>query len=264
MKSISEKYIGLIPAAGHGSRLKIVSGSKEIYPFTFESENGKIISHPVCKCLLDTFSQSGISNVCVITKKNKNDIEKKLSTGKEYGVNLDYIYCEDTFGPPYTLDKAYSLVKDKYHVALGFPDILIKPKSALKAIMQKQQETEAEVVLALIKTGTPKKMDMVVFDVDEKIRDLDIKPNSTTLKWTWALAVWTPSFSDYMHHCLKDLLVEYETNKRTECHVGTVFQLAFKDGIKFDHVFIHDAEIIDMGTPEDLKKIKANPRMWFE
>jgi glucose-1-phosphate thymidylyltransferase len=264
LKNINEKYIGLIPAAGHATRLKLDSGSKEIYPIAFEDGNGEKVTYPVCKCLLDTFSGAGVKNVCVITRKEKKDIEKKLSTGKEYAVSLDYLYCNDTYGPPYTLDRAYQIVKDKYFVALGFPDILIKPKSALTAIIQKQEKTEADVVLALFETDIPKKMDMVVFDVDGKIHDLDIKPSSTTLKWTWALAVWSPKFSRYMHHCLKKLLIEYETNRRTECHVGTVFQIALKDGIKFDHVFIHDGEMIDIGTPEDLIKIKKSSRMWFK
>jgi glucose-1-phosphate thymidylyltransferase len=264
MKNIYEKYIGLIPAAGHATRLKLNSGSKEIYPIVIESSNGKKASYPVCKCLLDTFSGAGITNVCVITRKEKKDIEKKLSTGKEYKVSIDYIYCKETYGPPYTLDQAYQSVKDKYFVALGFPDILIKPKSALTDIIQKQEETEADIVLALFETDTPTKMDMIVFDDERRIHDLDIKPNNTTLNWTWALAVWGPKFSLYMHNCLKKLSLEYEAKKRTECHVGTVFQLALKDGIKFDHVFIHDGKMMDMGTPEDLMKIKKSPKMWFK
>jgi len=264
LKSISEKYIGLIPAAGHATRLKMISGSKETYPIEIDGNNGGKTSYPVCKCLLDTYSESGVTNVCVITRKEKKDIEKILSTGNEYGVSLDYLYCEDTYGPPYTLDEAYQFVKDRYFIALGFPDILIKPKSALKAIIQRQEETGADIVLALFETTTPKKMDMIVFDAEGKIHDLDIKPNSTALKWTWALAVWSPEFSRYMHNCLKKLFHEYETNKRTECHVGTVFQIALKDGIKFDHVFIHNGKMMDMGTPEDLKKIMKNPKMWFK
>jgi len=157
LKNINEKYIGLIPAAGHATRLKLNSGSKEIYPIAFEGGNGEKVTYPVCKCLLDIFSGAGVKNVCVITRKEKKDIEKILSSGKEYAVSLDYLYCKDTYGPPYTLDQAYKIVKDKYFVALGFPDILIKPKSALTAIIQKQEETEADVVLALFETDTPKK-----------------------------------------------------------------------------------------------------------
>ena len=263
-KNVSKKYIGLIPAAGYATRLKLNSKSKEIYPIVFEEGNGKKFSYPVCKCLLDIFSEAGIRNICVITRKEKRDIEKVLSTGDEYNVSLSYVYCKDTYGPPYTLDQVYHSVKDRNFIALGFPDILIKPKSALTAIVQKQEEVKADVVLALFKTDTPKKMDMIVFDDEGRICDLDIKPSYTALKWTWALAVWNPKFSMYMHNCLKKLKHEYETKIRTECHVGTVFQKALKDGIKFDHVYIHDGMMMDMGTPEDLMRIKKNPEMWFE
>lgn len=262
MNDISTQFIGLIPAAGHATRLKYRLGSKEIYPLTVNTENGEKI-FPVCKCLLDVFSEAGINQVCLITRKDKKDIEKKLSNGKDYGVNIKYIYCDDTIGPPYTLDYAYEHIKNKYNVALGFPDILIKPKSSLNAIMQKQKKTNADVVLALIKTDTPQKMDMVVFDRNGYIQDLKIKPKETSLEWTWVFAVWSPKFSTYMHKCLKKLKYEYENSLRTECHVGTIFQLALKDNFKFEHVFIHEGELIDMGTPEDLVRIQENPEKWF-
>lgn len=262
MNNFGKQYIGLVPAAGYATRLKYRSGSKEIYPLTIETGKGRKI-YPVCKCLLDTFSEAGINQVCLITRKEKKDIQKKLSNGEDYGVNIKYVYCDETFGPPYTLDYAYKHIKNKYNVALGFPDILIKPKSSLTAIMQKQKKTNADVVLALIKTDTPQKMDMVVFSDDGVIQDLDIKPRNTRLQWTWVFAVWNPKFSSYMHDCLEKLSFEYENNLRSECHVGTVFQFALKENIKFEHVFIHDGELIDMGTPEDLEKIRKNPEKWF-
>ena len=262
MDSIDREYIGLIPAAGYATRLKYQAGSKEIYPLAVKTNAGEKV-FPVCKCLLDTFSEAGINQVCLITRKEKKDIEKTLSSGKEYGVNIKYLYCDETFGPPYTLDYAYEYLENKYYVALGFPDILIKPKSSLAAIMQKQKDTSADVVLALIKTNTPQKMDMVVFNEDGSIQDLDIKPSLTKLEWTWALAVWSPNFSTYMHNCLEKLAYEYKNKLRSECHVGTVFQFALRENIKFDHVFIDNGELIDMGTPEDLAKIQENPENWF-
>ena len=263
MNSIADKYIGLIPAAGYATRLNMISGSKEIFPITSEDDFGAKAIFPVCKCLLDTFAASAVNNVYIITRKEKEDIEKKLSTGEEYKISLKYLYCNDTYGPPYTLDHAYELVKDKYYIALGFPDILIKPRSSLTDIILKQEKTNADVVLALFKTVTPKKADMVEFDDNGNIQDFKIKPNKTSLKWTWTLAVWNPKFSDYMHHCLKKLSYEYKTNMRTECHVGTVFKFALKDGIKFEYVFIHNGEMLDIGTPEDLEKIQKNSKMWF-
>lgn len=263
MNSIADKYIGLIPAAGYATRLNLNSGSKEIYPITSASNNGEKSTFPVCKCLLDIFATSGVNNVYIVTRKEKKDIQNKLSTGEEYNLTLKYIYCNDTYGPPYTLDHAYEIVKDNYYIALGFPDILLKPNSSLVEIIKKQKETNADVVLALYKTDTPKKADMVEFDEEGNIQDLNIKPINSSLEWTWTLAVWNPKFSEYMHHFLKKLAYEYKTHKRTECHVGTVFNFALKDGIKFEHVFIHDGEMLDIGTIEDLEKIQKNSNLWF-
>jgi len=257
-------YVGLVPAAGNASRLKtLLSGSKEIYPITIQDRQGIEQSYPVCKCLLDSFKGSGVNEVCVILRENKKDITEVLGDGKGYGVEISYVYTEPTYGPAYTLDKAYSQVKNK-HVALGFPDILFKPREAFKALINKQQVSSADVVLALFVAPNPNKMDMVVFDELDNIIGIDIKPEKTSLIYTWILAVWNPTFSEFMHLRLKKLLNEFKTNQRNECHVGTIFKMALKEGIIFDYVMFDDGELMDIGTPEDFSKIKQQTNLWFK
>lgn len=263
MPNVSDQYIGLIPAAGNATRLqKLLIGSKEIYSFTIRDNDGVEHSYPVCKCLLDSYYESGIKDVCIILRKEKEDIIDMLGGGEKYGVNIRYIYTEPTFGPPYTLDQAYTQVKNKY-VALGFPDILFKPRSTFKALIDKQQESNADVVLALFIAPNPHKMDMIEFDDLGKIIAIDIKPKQTSLIYTWILAVWNPTFSNFMHMSLQTLLTEFESKQHSECHVGTIFKMALEEGITFDHVVIEDGELMDIGTPEDFSKINQQPNIWF-
>ncbi len=259
-----EQYIGLIPAAGNATRLQsFLTGSKEVYPFTFLDEKGLQVTNPVCKCLLDSFSETGVEKVFIVLREGKEDIPKTLGNGYEYGVDIQYIISAPTYGPPFTLDKAYEDIKNNY-VALGFPDILFKPRKAFQALIEKQQASNADVVLALFPAPNPQKMDMIQFDDSGKINAIDIKPLRTSLVYTWALAVWNPAFSKFLHLCLQKLFHEYESKQLTECHVGTVFQIALNEGITFDHVLFDKGEVLDMGTPEDLLYINQQPHVWFK
>jgi len=263
MSSTIDEYIGLIPAAGNATRLKnFLSGSKEIYPINIRDEKGEKHSFPVCKSLLDSFHESGIDKAYIVLREGKEDIPEMLGKGEEYGVKINYLYSKPTIGPPYTLDRAYAHIENNY-VALGFPDIMFKPHNAFKALMNKQQQSNADVVLALFPASTPQKMDMIIFDDWGKINAIDIKPLQTSLVYTWVLAVWNPTFSKFMHLCLQKLLDEYESKQRSECHVGTVFQIALNEGISFDYVLFDEGKVVDIGTPEDLSYITQQPHAWF-
>ncbi len=264
MSNVNDKYIGLIPAAGNATRLKkFLKGSKEIHPFSIRDKNGVERSFPVCKCLLDSFHEAGIDKAYIVLREGKEDIPEKLGKGEEYGVDIKYLYSKPTFGPPYTLDRAYPNIQN-YFIALGFPDILFKPRNAFKALIDKQNISNADVVLALFPTSTPQKMDMIMFDDSAKINAIEIKPIQTSLIYTWVLAVWNPTFSKFMHLWLQKLLGEYEFKRRTECHVGTIFQIALNEGVTFDYVLFDKGKVMDMGTPEGLSYINQQPHLWFK
>ncbi len=249
------KYVGLIPAAGQATRLKNLPCSKEIYLLRIHTKDGKERIQPACSCLLDSFRLANVNDITMIIRQGKEDIAKQLGDGKQYGVAIDYLYTQKPYGPPYTLDEAYSQVQGKY-IATGFPDILFTPRHAIKLLIEKQQQTKAEVVLGLFHAPDPKKMDMVAFDQAGRIESIQIKPQHTTLVWTWVLTVWSPVYTEFMHQSLQKLLNEFETKTRTECHVGTFFQLALEAGMTFEHVFFNKGELVDIGTPEDLSRVE--------
>ena len=254
-KFYNPQYIGLIPAAGYATRLKNLACSKEIYPLQIHQKKRVIKDYPVGKCLIDAFAKAGIKDIHLIIREGKEDICEKLGNGDVYGVNLNYSYTKIPYGPAYTVDQAYSLYRDK-HIALGFPDTVFKPHTAYTKLIEKQQITNADVVLGLFRAVNPKKTDMIQFDEKEKIQSIDIKPKKTNLLWAWALSVWNPAFSQFMHQCLDKMLSDFQNGTLKECHVGTIFQLALPAGFVFEYVLFENGEWIDIGTPEDLQQIE--------
>lgn len=69
-KAFEREVIGLIPAAGLGSRLAPLPCSKEIYPIGYKSEHlGKrLYPKVVCQYLLKKMSSAGISRAYIILR----------------------------------------------------------------------------------------------------------------------------------------------------------------------------------------------------
>ena len=69
------ELVGLIPAAGHASRLPNLSGSKEIIPVrALNPSASRENVRPVCCHLLDAFSHAGVARCVLVTRTAKSDI----------------------------------------------------------------------------------------------------------------------------------------------------------------------------------------------
>lgn len=83
---------------------------------------------------------------------------------------------------------------------------------------------------------------MVDLDKDGRVRFIEIKPVKTHLKYTWVIAVWTPTFTNFMHEYLSKIYDEnsredadYKMNNK-ELFVGDVIQAAINDGLLIEGV----------------------------
>ena len=56
----------------------------------------------------------------------------------------------------------------------------------------------SDLALALVPCDRPGGSDLVELSPRGKVRRIEIKPESTTLKWTWAFALWTPRFTRFL------------------------------------------------------------------
>ena len=75
-------------------------------------------------------------------------------------MDLAYVVTGSSYGPPYTLDAAYRFVQDSL-VVFGFPDIAFDGESAFVALLNRQTEGGADIVLGLFPAVRPDIVDMV-------------------------------------------------------------------------------------------------------
>jgi glucose-1-phosphate thymidylyltransferase len=252
-KDPERRVIGLIPAAGKGTRLAPLPCSKELYPIgLWPNSRGhnltpKVVSH----YLLEKMELAGIIQVYIIIREGKWDIPAYFGNGSVLNMNLAYLMMGPPFGVPYTLDQAYPFIKNAV-VALGFPDIIFDPDYAFVKVLARLAASNLDVVLGLCPAGRPQKMDMVDVHNDGRIKQLFIKPEKTKLHYSWAIAVWRPTFTDFMHKYLA--ASEVRAAQESEMFVGDVFNAAIKNGLKIDGVPISDKPYLDIGTGDDLLK----------
>lgn len=247
----SSDVVGLIPAAGYASRISPLPCSKEIYP----------VKHPggrpqaACSYLLRSFAEANVDQTYLVLRTGKWDIPTYLKDGSAFDLDLAYLVTDGTDGVPQTIDKAYSFIKNK-RVAFGFPDILFHPSNAFSLLFDEQEQSDADLVLGLFEAENPSKMDMVKFD-EEKLKDIIIKPEKSNLTYTWLMAVWNSSFSEFLHDYSKNYankkMAEQESEMSDELYIGDIFREAIREGFETAYVKL-GGSYLDIGTPEELER----------
>jgi len=257
------EVVGLVPAAGMAKRLQPFPCSKEVYPVGFALDETSGLPRPkvAAQYLLEKFNVAGITKAFLVIKEGKWDIPNYFREGHLVGLSLAYLVIAGSLGPPDTLDRAYPFL-DRKRVAFGFPDILFGPGDAYVRLIQRQDETGADVVLGLHVIEDPTVWDMVDCDEDGRVRALVMKPVSTTLTYGWCCAVWTPRFSTFLHDFLRadetkrnlSRLANTANDPGGDLAVGVVLQAALKAGLAVQSVKFPGERYLDIGTPENLVK----------
>src|SRR5690349_11627809 len=110
-----KEVVAILPAAGRSLRLAPLPCSKEILPVGLEgridlrASRLKVTSHYLLECLQKAKIQKGY----IIIRQGKWDIPAYWGDGGMLGMNLAYVVIEGSSGPPETIDRAYTFVKDK-------------------------------------------------------------------------------------------------------------------------------------------------------
>ena len=271
-QSLNSSLVGLIPAAGKGTRIQPLPCSKEVLPVGFQlvkADNGEMTPRPkaVSHYLIESMFHAGARKAYMVINRGKWDLPAYYGPGTMTGVDLAYVVTDYPYGAPYSLKQAFPFA-DHATVLFGFPDIRFTPTGAFSRLLDKMIATGADLVMGLFRARAPSKMDMVRLNSHGKIVGIDIKPSMTTLVYTWILAVWSPVFTAFMDAYLASVEPELEerwkkatTGSRLEYYVGNVIQASLTSDIKIAHVIFEDGDYVDIGTPESLVATMTNMRI---
>jgi glucose-1-phosphate thymidylyltransferase len=104
-----------------------------------------------------------------------------------------------------------------------------------------------------------------VVDVDDRglVRGLYEKSDLTHLPFMWAIAVWTPAFTAFLHELVEDELKRIRRMRGCEAGavrpapypelpIGDVIHAAIQSGMRVEAEIFRDGSCIDIGTPNNL------------
>lgn len=242
--------VGIIPAAGKGSRLAPFPCPKELFPVGYQDYliNGTFHKRPkvVSQYLIENIIASGADIIYLIVGEGKSDIMKYYGNGSRFGVNICYLYQEELTGMPGALALAAPWISNST-VVFGMPDTIIEPSDAFNKLVNSHEEYEADLTLGLFPTNTPSKFGMVEIDEKNSVKYTVDKPVTTKLTHMWGCACWSPKFTA--------LLIDFLNNNKfvgKEIVLGDVFNFALESQLRVKGLLFEAGKYIDIGTTDEL------------
>ncbi len=246
------ELVGLLPAAGRGSRLGSIPCSKEIMPLGFQpSATADPAWQPVTaiEMHLNALRQAGARRAVVIIGESKADVVRYVGDGSRYGLAVAYVYQQQLRGMPFALNLARPWLGNATTL-FSMPDTLITPPDTLARLAEEHRHHRADVTLGLFPTVTPQKFGMVAQDSAGRIIRFADKPAQSDLTLMWGMAAWSPEFSTF----LEADLAQRPADGR-EIVLSDVFAAALASGLTIQGAVMEGAHYHDIGTPEDFQSV---------
>lgn len=267
------QLVGLIPAAGRGTRLAPLPFSKELMPVGYQhiSEGADRKPKPVSQYLVDRMKRAGADRIYFIVRPGKWDIADYYGDGSRLGVSCAYLHVGAPWGPPFSLAQAVPFIGDA-DVVFGFPDILIDPVDSFTPLLARKRETGADVVLGLFNATAREPGDVITVADDGRVLNLETKeerPERPDHYTCWMFAVWNGRFTRFLHEECSRLATKAEAfvrenpgAKAPEWPVGAVIAAGIRAGLHVDSVFFPKGRFLDIGEPDGITIATDFPEVW--
>lgn len=151
--------VGVIPAAGYATRLRLQSGSKEVLT---------VRGRPLMDHLVERMRRGGATRLRVVTRPAKEDVVEHARR----------IGAEVVLGEPPTVGRSLAagitgLAEDDL-VLFGFPDTIWSPVDGFARI-RALVEAGARLALGVFESPHPERADVAVLDHAHRVVDLVVK-----------------------------------------------------------------------------------------
>ena len=241
--------VGVIAAAGLGTRLLPLAYPKELLPITYTDADGQIVPRPVLQASLDQMRRAGVHRCAIVIAEWKLELVRVFGDGSALGMSLAYVVRGTPRGLSDALDAATPWVGDA-DVCLALPDTLLAPDDALARVRAEREASRADVVLGVFPTDHPEQLGPVRVSGGAVVEVQD-KPATTDLRNTWGLAVWSPHFTALL---AREVAAAPADKKPV---LGALFQRAIELGLVVRAVEFADGHFVDVGTSQGLAEALA-------
>jgi len=225
--------LGIIPAAGRGSRIQPLGFSKELLPVGSRSDGGLERPCAVSEYLVERMIAGGADRICFVIGPGKSDILEYYAAG--YGdVAAVFVVQPSPEGLCDALFRADPLVRDDEPVLIGLPDTVWFPQSGFSAL------PDDRLGFLLFPVDRPQDFDAVVTDEAGRVCEIQVKQPNAGSNWIWG-AVKMPGA---VFHALRDL---WRARGGVDEFIGTLINAYLSDGGTAVGVRAGEA-YVDVGT----------------
>ena len=242
------EFVGVLPAAGRGSRLAPLRYPKELLPISYEPAGGDgtgVRARAVAEYALASIAAADAERVILVVAPWKMDVLNYFGDGSHVGMQIGYLWQEEARGLPYALDLARSWTRGD-HVVFAMPDTITAPGDALAVLRSRYLDAAADLALAVFPAAEPERLGPVVLDGERVVMVLDKPPNPPVAN-TWGAAIWSDAFADLLHEELA-ALASGGAPGDAEPVIGHFFDLAVSRGLNVIGVSFPGGSFEDAGT----------------
>ncbi len=171
--------LGIIPAAGIGSRIQPLAFSKELLPVGSRVD-GDGVERPraVSEYLVERLTRAGCDKLCFVIGPQKSDIVEYYGASAG-GADVFYVVQPDAGGLCDALFRAVPFVGGEGEVLIGLPDTVWFPADGLTLL------GDDPLSFLLFPVARPELFDAVLVDDEERVLEIQVKQPDAATPWIW-------------------------------------------------------------------------------
>ncbi|MBZ9996852.1 sugar phosphate nucleotidyltransferase [Mesorhizobium sp. BH1-1-4] len=170
--------LGIVPAAGRGSRIQPLGFSKELLPVGSRLDGQTERPCAVSEYLVRRMVQAGVDKICFIIGSGKSDILEYYAAGYGDAAAL-FVVQPQPVGLCDAIFRAAPLVAPDEVVLVGLPDTIWFPEDGFC------QLPDDQLSFLLFPVDSPEFFDAVVTDDDERVIEIQVKRQDASTNWVW-------------------------------------------------------------------------------
>ncbi len=168
---------GVIPAAGHGSRMQPLAFSKELLPVGVSRGDGPERPCAVSEYLVERMMLAGVDKLAFVVRPGKSDILDYFGAGYADATAV-YLIQPSPSGLCDAIFRVAPLIGDE-PVLVGLPDTIWFPKDGLARL------PEDRLSFLLFPVDRPEAFDAVLLDDRGRVRAIEVKQPGDPSRWIW-------------------------------------------------------------------------------
>ncbi|WP_287160163.1 sugar phosphate nucleotidyltransferase [Mesorhizobium sp.] len=170
--------LGIVPAAGRGSRIQPLGFSKELLPVGSRIDGQTERPCAVSEYLVRRMVRNGVDKICFVIGSGKSDILEYYAAG--YGDAAALFVVQPTpVGLCDAIFRAAPLVAPDETVLIGLPDTIWFPEDGFCRL------PDDRLSFLLFPVDHPELFDAVVLDQGDRVREIQVKQQDAASNWIW-------------------------------------------------------------------------------